>query len=93
MKEVTLENVAEKVDSITKSIDKMAIVLDSVAEKQEHFDKKLDGFTEIMVDRFDGVYDRLDKIEFNTSGQERRISTLEDKVRIISTKIGLDYNK
>lgn len=33
--------------------------------------------------------DRFDRIEFNTNSQERRISILEDKVQMISTKIGL----
>ena len=35
------------------------------------------------------LIDRLDKIEFNTSSQERGITTLEYKVRMISVKIGL----
>lgn len=42
-----------------------------------------------LRDGFAIVTDRLDKIEFHVSGQERRISILEDKVRLISTKIGL----
>ena len=38
----------------------------------------------------DRMNQRLARIEFNTSGQDSRIATLEDKVRIISTKLGLD---
>jgi len=37
----------------------------------------------------DRLTDSLDKIEFNTNSQERRITILEDKVRMISVKVGL----
>ncbi|HEY4511494.1 MAG TPA: hypothetical protein VJH55_01505 [Candidatus Paceibacterota bacterium] len=32
--------------------------------------------------------DRLDRIEFSVNGHERRIETLEDKVRMLSVKVG-----
>ncbi len=41
---------------------------------------------------FQEVFRRLDKIEFNTSGQDSRVSTLEDKMRQVATKIGLNFN-
>jgi predicted nucleic acid-binding Zn-ribbon protein len=46
-----------------------------------------------IEDRLTRIEERLDHIEFNQTSQERRISTLEDKVRIISTKLGLDTRK
>ncbi|GEM_PF-5403949 len=33
--------------------------------------------------------DRFDRIEFHMSTHERRIEILEDKMRIVSTKLGL----
>jgi hypothetical protein len=56
----------------------------------ESIEASIAGLTEIVVKRFDEVYVRLDKIEFNTSAQERRLSILEDKMRIVGTKLGLD---
>jgi archaellum component FlaC len=90
MEKVTLESVAKLIievrDSTNTRIDNLAeLMMDRFDGVAEQFDS--------VSDQFNGVNDRLDKIEFNTSGQERRISTLEDKVRIISTKIGLDYNR
>ncbi len=35
------------------------------------------------------IIDRLDKIEFRINTHDRRVDNLEDKVRVISTKIGL----
>ena len=49
-------------------------------------------FKEIYA-RFDRVDERLDRIEFNQISQERRISILEDGMRIISTKLGLDLRR
>jgi predicted nuclease with TOPRIM domain len=50
-------------------------------EINERFDK-VDG-------RFDEVNDRLDRVEFGANSQERRITNLEDKVQLISKKVGL----
>jgi hypothetical protein len=35
--------------------------------------------------------DRLDKIEFRLTGQDQRLSILEDKVRQLATKTGLQF--
>lgn len=42
--------------------------------------------------RLDATNARLDRIEFLVTGQDRRISILEDKVRQIGTKIGLQFS-
>jgi chaperonin cofactor prefoldin len=47
---------------------------------------------DVLDRRLDDVDQRLDRIEFNTSAQERRISTLEDRVRQLAVKSGLTFN-
>jgi hypothetical protein len=42
-------------------------------------------------DTFQEVFKRMDRIEFLVSGQDRRISTLEDRMRIVATKLGLEF--
>ena len=44
-------------------------------------------------DGFVAVSERLDRIEFHATGQGRRIEILEDHVRVISRKIGLDTGR
>jgi hypothetical protein len=41
---------------------------------------------------FAAVEQRLERIEFHVSGQDRRITLLEDRVRQLATKIGLSFN-
>ena len=60
-----------------------------VIKNQEITDEKFEGLTETIFKNFDRVENRLSKIEFNTSGTERRVDILEDKIRIISDRIGL----
>jgi hypothetical protein len=48
-----------------------------------------DGFAAVSK-RFDAVEQRLESVEFLVSGQDRRISILEDKMRMVSVKIGLE---
>ncbi len=48
----------------------------------------------VAVDsRLDGIDQRLDRIEFLISGQDRRISILEDRMRQVSEKLGLSLNQ
>ena len=66
--------------SVDNKIEKLAMAVN------EGFSSMSKEFRE----EFREVKERLDHVEFNTSGQERRISTLEDKVRMIGTKLKLD---
>ena len=53
------------------------------------------GFDELrreIKSEFAAVEDRLDRIESHVTGQDRRITTLEDRVRQLATKIGLSFN-
>lgn len=43
--------------------------------------------------RFDAVEVRLDRIEFLSSAQERRISIVEERVRMLAVKVGLDFKR
>ncbi|HEX8339357.1 MAG TPA: hypothetical protein VF624_00470 [Tepidisphaeraceae bacterium] len=45
-----------------------------------------------MQEGFAAVNGRLDRIEFHVTGQEQRIGVLEDRVRQLSTKVGLQFN-
>lgn len=38
------------------------------------------------------VEQRLDRVEYLLTGQERRISILEDHLRQVATKLGLTFN-
>ena len=64
----------------------------------ERFDRVDDRFAQIdsqfsHIDvQFKEVFDRLDRMEFLLTGQERRLSTLEDRVRIMATKMGLEFH-
>jgi hypothetical protein len=41
---------------------------------------------------FAALEQRLERIEFHVSGQDRRMTVLEDRVRQLATKIGLLFN-
>ena len=58
----------------------------------ECFDRVDARFAEIDQ-QFKAIFDRLDRIEFQVTGQERRISTLEDHDHTVATKLGLDFRK
>lgn len=50
----------------------------------------LNGSDETALDqRFNQVEERLDRIEFSINGHDRRLDVLEDKVRQIRVRIGL----
>ena len=53
------------------------------------------GFEELrreIKSEFAAVEDRLGRIESHVAGQDRRITTLEDRVRQLATKIGIAFN-
>jgi hypothetical protein len=60
---------------------------DILSQVLKHLDERFD-----RVDQtFQEVFKRMDRIEFLVSGQDRRISTLEDRMRIVATKLGLEF--
>ena len=44
---------------------------------------------ERVIERLDKIDNRFDRVEFHMNTHERRIEMLEDRMRIVSTKIGL----
>jgi hypothetical protein len=53
------------------------------------------GFDELrreIKSEFSAVEARLGRIESHVAGQDRRITTLEDRVRQLATKIGLSFD-
>jgi ABC-type nitrate/sulfonate/bicarbonate transport system substrate-binding protein len=61
---------------------------------QQHIDERfdrVDGRFGQIDQQFRESIKRLDRIEFLLAGQERRIATLEDRMRIVATKLGLEF--
>ena len=79
----------------------------SSEKKLDHLTKLLEGLTELMTNQFDDVHKEFDKVhsEFKTvhkeldeitflvTGQERRISILEDKMRQLAVKVGMEFSR
>ena len=62
----------------------------------KHMDKRFDRVDEKFKrvdERFEEVFTRLDRIEFLVSGADRRISILEDRMRMVATKLGLEFRQ
>ena len=67
----------------------------------KHIDKRFDDvdlqFKQVhgrfshIDDQFKEVFRRLDRIEFLLAAQDRRITILEDRMRIVATKLGLEF--
>ena len=71
--------------------------------KKKTTDEKIDelalmvgrGFDELRRDTkagFAALEQRLDRIEAHVAGQDRRLTTLEDRVRQLATKVGISFN-
>jgi hypothetical protein len=48
--------------------------------------------TQATAARFDSIDEGLERIEFQVSGHDRRMTVLEDRVRQLATKVGLSFN-
>ena len=72
----------------------------TIDQKIDHLTKLIEGLAEAVTEqfggmhrRFDEVEKRLDRVEFLVSGQDNRISILEDRMRQVATKIGLTFSR
>jgi hypothetical protein len=74
------------------SDDTVEILQGLVRHMDERFDQ-VDAKFKRVGERFDEVFKRLDRIEFLVSGQERRISILEDRMRVVATKLDLEFRQ
>lgn len=82
------------------TVDELAgIIATSFADVNQRFnqmDVRFDGIDkrfDAHDQRFTGVEKKLDEIEFFMTGQGRRIEILEDRVRQLATKLGLDFRR
>ncbi len=53
------------------------------------------GFDELrgeIKSGFAAIEQRLERVEYHVSGQDRRLNILEDRVRQLATKAGLSFN-
>jgi bacterioferritin (cytochrome b1) len=62
-------------------------------EVLKHMDKRFDEAATGLASVEERLTVQLDEIHFSVSGQERRISTLEDRMRMVATKLGLEFRK
>lgn len=71
------------------TLDDLAIMVQKgFSETARDFSEVKTGLGEVKKELVD-ANNRLDRIEFHTNTHERRIEILEDKMRIVSTKLGL----
>jgi hypothetical protein len=79
--------------------DAVEVLQHLVKHMDERFDqvdrrfKLIDGRFDRLDEKFAEVLSRCDRIEFLVSGQERRISILEDRMRVVATKLGLEFRQ
>ena len=78
-----------KKKTIEEKIDDLAIMVGRGLEEVRNEGR--DG-TKAVRARFDTVDEGLERIEFQVSGQDRRMTVLEDRVRQLATKVGLSFN-
>jgi hypothetical protein len=53
--------------------------------------KSSDDLVDILQALLKHMDERFDRIEFLLSAQERRIAILEDRMRVVGTKLGLEF--
>ena len=71
-------------------------VVDILHNLLKHMDERFDQVNEkfhLVDERFTDAFARFDRIEFLLSGQERRLSILEDRMRVVATKLGLEFRQ
>lgn len=78
-----------KKKTIEEKIDDLAIMVGRGLEEVRNDGR--DGIKAVNA-RFDAIDEGLERIEFQVSGQDRRMTVLEDRVRQLATKVGLLFN-
>lgn len=53
--------------------------------------KGFEAVTKEMRDGFVAIDRRLERVEFNTAGLERRVETAEDRIVQLARKVGLEF--
>ena len=78
---------------IGNTLDDVVGILHSMSKHMDGRFDDVDAKFKRVDERFEEVVTRLDRIEFFVSGQERRISILEDRMREVATKLGLEFRQ
>lgn len=79
----------KKKQTVEEKIDDLAIMVGRGLEEVRNDGR--DGAKAVNA-RFDAIDEGLERIEFQVSGQDRRMTVLEDRVRQLATKVGLSFN-
>jgi hypothetical protein len=82
----------KKLSSARTPDDLVGVLHDVLKHMDMRFDQVNANFKRVD-ERFEEVITRLDRLEFLVSGQERRISILEDRMRVVATKLGLEFRQ
>ncbi|MSU55072.1 MAG: hypothetical protein EXS46_00855 [Candidatus Taylorbacteria bacterium] len=77
---------AKKVKTIDEKIEELAVITQRGFSDLES--KMVKGFANVH-EEIKEVKETVDRIEYRVNTHDRRIENLEDKVRVISTKVGL----
>ncbi len=98
--EITLENVVGKLDTLNTRLDDITTLIKENHRKTEQSIEELaistgKGFAAVdeqfkrVDESFADMDKRFDKLEYKAVEQNPRITILEDKMKIVSTKLGL----
>ncbi len=75
--------------SIDEKLDDIALM---VGRGLQEVREEVRAGSQAAAGRFDAIQQNLERIEFHVSGQDRRMTVLEDRVRQLATKVGLSFN-
>jgi len=84
----TLAKLGKKVDILSTKIDTIATNLNDLTEITKEVANQMVTKTELNEFKHE-AHERFDDLEAQVGPHSRKIDRLEDKVRIINTKIGL----
>jgi hypothetical protein len=79
----------KKQTSVEEKLDDLALM---VGRGLEEVREDVRAGSKAAVARFDAVDERLERIEFQVSGEDQRINVIEDRIRQLATKVGLAFN-
>jgi hypothetical protein len=87
------KNSTKKTQENPMTVDELAgIIATSFNDVHERFNK-IDGWFDAMGRRLDTTDKTLEEIAFFMTGHGRRIEILEDRVRLLATKLGIDFRQ
>jgi len=76
-------------DKSDEILELLHFAIDETSKGFKAMEKRFDAIDE----KFNAMDDRFDKLEFLMTAHDRRITILEDRMRLVATKVGLDFRK